>query len=448
MHGGAPADFVEGHEEAALAALAAGRSVSVAFSGHPATFRRTAHDLMAAARAQGSEALMRPAVWLEDCLCAELEVDPLDGWQAFEAANFLLHRRLWSPQRSLVLWQLDHIWERDAVHAPVRPRCLGILAEHLASVYGWEHEVALYAPGASRRVGLRELATASPITVYVPPLGSSWQLPARGAAFTVIGSGMEASQVTPEVHALAAASDEVYCLDPGVVAWLPQARVLDLGTGMVDALSAGRSVALVVPGHAAMGGLGRAFLAAAREKGFPARMLPSVSPLGALYAQLGFNPTDGCQVAGHADPTAPTFLVSEEGWVKPVFPEQVGGPDAAMLERLTAAAARENTEALLATLSEKERSAFEAVVFDRLRALADAQGAPSIKRLKPELVEVVRLRAIQEHSMDRIVDVCYGLGLDPTSPGALLEYRAEHPDSELARLAWLNAFSRKAWEAL
>lgn len=443
LHGGEPADFVEGHEEAALAALAAGRSVSVAYSGHPATFRRGAHDLMAAARALGSTAVMKPAVWLEDCLCAELELDPLHGWQAFEAANFLLHRRLWSPECSLVLWSLDHIWERDAVHVPMRPRCLAILAEHLAAVYGWEHEVVLYE--AFRMVTLRELATSSPTTLYVPPLGGSWQLPARGGAFSVIGAGMDSTHVTPELHAVAASSDEVFCLEP--LDWLPAARVL-AGTELVDALGAGRTALLVVPGHAAMGGYGREFVRAARELGFPARMLPSVSPLGSLYAQLGFNPTDGCQVAAHADPTAPAFLVSPEGWVKPVFPKQAAGADPAMLERLTAAAARENTEALLATLSEKERSTFEAVVFDRLRALADAQGAPSIKRLKPELVEVVSLRAIQEHSMDRIVEVCYGLGLDATSPGALLEYRAAHPDSELARLAWLNAFSRRAWEAL
>lgn len=441
----------EGQEETALAALDEGVPVCVAYSGHPATFRRAAHELMAAARARGCPSRMLPAVWLEDCLCAELELDPLDGWQAFEAANFLLHKRLWSPERSLVLWHLDHIWERDAIHVPVRARCLAILGEHLAEAYGPEHRVVLYGENPTS-ILLRELAEHQPpAALYVPPRDSAWELPVRGSQLTIVGSGMEPGQVTAEALQVVAGADEVFFLDPAVRDWSGRGVALT-ETNLEPALSAGRTTVLVVPGHAAMGGIGRLVARAARARGFTARLLPGVSPLGALYAQIGLNPTDGCQVARgdalppEADPTAPTFLVNE--WVKPVFPEQVKGPDPVMLERLTAAAARENTEALLAALPAKEREAFEALVFDRLRHLADEQGVPSIKKLQMSAVEVISLRAIQEHSMDRIVELCYSLGLDPTSPGALMAYAAEHPDSELARLAWLNAFSRKAWEAL
>jgi len=445
----------EGQEELALAALEEGVPACVAYSGHPATFRRAAHELMAAASLRGFPARMLPAIWLEDCLCADLELDPLEGWQAFEAANFLLHQRKWSPDRALVLWRLDHIWERDAIHVPWRTRCLKLLAEHLAAAYGREHRVVLYTPGKPTwTIWLRELHNASPAEVlYVPPRGGDWFRPPAGRQLTVIGTGMEPGHRTELLTRALADSDDVFFLDPAVQEWLLDGQALTQ-ENLHQSLAAGRTAALLVPGHAAMGGIGRALVKMARELGFTARLLPSVSPLGAMYAQIGLNPTDGCQVARgehfppDGDPTAPAFLVSPEGWVKPIFPQQVGGADPVMLERMTAAAAHENTEALLACLEPKEREAFETVVFDRLRALADEQGVPSIKKLKPKAVEVISLRAIQELSMDRIVEMCYSLGLDPTSPGALMAYSAEHPESGLARLAWLNAFSRKAWEAL
>jgi uncharacterized protein YabN with tetrapyrrole methylase and pyrophosphatase domain len=160
----------------------AGRMVCVAFYGHPGVFVWPSHEAIHRARAEGFTATMLPGVSAEDCLFADLEVDPVErGCASFEATDFLIRPRVFDPTTTLVLWQVggigvttfsrDTLWNRDG---------LRVLAEVLQRDYPADHEVVIYeaamfgfnAP-VILRVPLRALGEAqvtTSSTLLVPPM--------------------------------------------------------------------------------------------------------------------------------------------------------------------------------------------------------------------------------------------------------------------------------------
>jgi uncharacterized protein YabN with tetrapyrrole methylase and pyrophosphatase domain len=156
-----------------------GRRTCAAFYGHPGVFVRPSHEAVRRARSEGFEARMLPAVSAEDCLFAELGVDPATtGCASYEATDFLLHPRPIDTAASLVLWQVTVIGAADAVAEPRRDN-LRALVERLEAHYPSAHEVVVYeaspypgVPSAILQVRLDELAYAAltPLaTLYVPP---------------------------------------------------------------------------------------------------------------------------------------------------------------------------------------------------------------------------------------------------------------------------------------
>src|SRR3546814_8782204 len=78
---------------AMLAEVRAGRRVCGAFYGHPGVFARVPHKAIAQARAEGFEAHMEAGVSAEDCLYADLGIDPGEvGCQHYEASQFMFYR--------------------------------------------------------------------------------------------------------------------------------------------------------------------------------------------------------------------------------------------------------------------------------------------------------------------------------------------------------------------
>jgi hypothetical protein len=168
--------------EVILEAVREGKRVCAVFYGHPGVYVEPSHEAVRRAREEGYEARMLPAVSAEDCLVADLGVDPGErGWQSWEATGFLLHGFRPDPTAGLVLWQVDGIGKLDWNLDP-DPRGLQALAEVLGELYPPDHELVFYrasiypvAPGQAVRMPLRELATLdSPPapTLYVPPLPS------------------------------------------------------------------------------------------------------------------------------------------------------------------------------------------------------------------------------------------------------------------------------------
>src|SRR5262249_23527725 len=139
------------------------------------------HRAIELARMEGFQASMSPAVSAEDCLFADLGVDPASaGCQSYEATNFLIRQRLIDPYASLVLWQIGVIGDRG-VRDPETYNREGIdaLIETLSQIYGPNHSSIVYLAaewpiGASyiQPIPLARLhdAEITPLsTLYVPP---------------------------------------------------------------------------------------------------------------------------------------------------------------------------------------------------------------------------------------------------------------------------------------
>lgn len=187
--------------ERMLAPVRRGRDVCAAFYGHPGIFATPGHVAVARARAEGHEAQMLPGVSAEDCLWADLGVDPGEhGCQSFEASAFVARRRPIDPTSILVLWQigavgvtdfrLDALWSREG---------LVLLVERLEESYPPDHEVVVYEaaqlPVCEPRIDrlpLRDLAAARVTvisTLYVPPVAAAPLDPEMLARLGMAGPG-------------------------------------------------------------------------------------------------------------------------------------------------------------------------------------------------------------------------------------------------------------------
>lgn len=165
--------------EQILDAVRGGADVCAVFYGHPGVYVAPSHETVLRARAEGYPARMLPGISSEDCLFADLGVDPADrGWQSFEATDFLLRGYEPDPAAALVLWQVDALAKLDSSPGQ-EPESLRVLAERLAELYPPEHELIFYLastyPIADSRVetvrleALAGLAEAPAPTLYVPP---------------------------------------------------------------------------------------------------------------------------------------------------------------------------------------------------------------------------------------------------------------------------------------
>jgi hypothetical protein len=162
-----------------VAEVVAGRTVCVALYGHPGVFARPAHQAIRELRALGYRAEMLPGISAEDCLFADLGIDPGDGCQSFEATNFISFDHRADPTAHLVLWQVGMLG--DWTYRAQRPRSpnVEVLVDKLSTWYPLDHEVVAYQaavvlgyPPRADRLALRNLADlemGTGITLYVPP---------------------------------------------------------------------------------------------------------------------------------------------------------------------------------------------------------------------------------------------------------------------------------------
>ena len=159
-----------------------GTRVCWALYGHPGVFVYPSHEAIRQAREEGLPAAMLPGVSAEDCLFADLGVDPaLNGCQSFEATDFLVKDRQIDPTSDLILWQIGIIGEVTYKTANFYKReGLRLLVRRLQKHYPSDHDVTLYEASqyvvtdpVIQTLTLAELAEADPsgiATLYVPPV--------------------------------------------------------------------------------------------------------------------------------------------------------------------------------------------------------------------------------------------------------------------------------------
>ena len=167
-----------------LSAVRTGSRVCAAFYGHPGVFVNPGHEAVRRARREGFSARMLPGISTEDCLFADLGVDPAEnGCQSFEATDFLACRRRFDPTSGLVLWQVGVLGEPSVgKHMSARADRLELLTAFLRRRYPARHPVVLYEaaqfPVCDPRIKKIALSTLPRTTVwpvttlYVPPLPS------------------------------------------------------------------------------------------------------------------------------------------------------------------------------------------------------------------------------------------------------------------------------------
>jgi precorrin-6B methylase 1 len=158
----------------------AGKRVCGVFYGHPGIFAWSPHKVIEEARAEGFEAHMEPGISAEDCLYADLGIDPGSfGCQHFEASQLLFYERRVDPSAYLVLWQVGVIGNRSLGRFDAAPAYRQALVDLLSQDYPLEHEFIIYR-GATlpiekpriRRAALRDLPHTELTpeeTVVLPP---------------------------------------------------------------------------------------------------------------------------------------------------------------------------------------------------------------------------------------------------------------------------------------
>jgi hypothetical protein len=166
--------------ELMMSEVRAGKRVCGVFYGHPGIFAWSPHKAIETARAEGYEARMEPGISAEDCLYADLGIDPgRYGCQHFEASQLLFYERRIDPAGYLVLWQVGLAGDRSLGRFETGPAYRQVLVDLLAKDYPLDHMVIVYRAATLpiqqpriRRVALRDLPhvrLTAEETVVLPP---------------------------------------------------------------------------------------------------------------------------------------------------------------------------------------------------------------------------------------------------------------------------------------
>jgi uncharacterized protein YabN with tetrapyrrole methylase and pyrophosphatase domain len=157
-----------------------GKRTCAAFYGHPGVFVLPSHEAIRRARSEGYYARMLPGISAEDCLFADLGVDPANsGSQSYEATDFVMHQRNLDTSSAVIIWQIGVVGHWSFQQRGYSNQGLPLLLEKLSKYYLPNHRAFVYQaavfPGCEPLVNpitLSELLEASinpASTLYIPP---------------------------------------------------------------------------------------------------------------------------------------------------------------------------------------------------------------------------------------------------------------------------------------
>jgi uncharacterized protein YabN with tetrapyrrole methylase and pyrophosphatase domain len=163
-----------------LECVRSGKRTVVALYGHPGVFAFPSHESIRRARAEGYPAQMLPGVSAEDCLFADLGVDPaVGGCQSYEATDFLLNARVIDTSAQLILWQIGTLGDWTYKSRMYDLRAFPLMVQRLCELYPPTHTSIVYEaaifPGVAAGITQVPIGALSPAhvsaatTLYVPP---------------------------------------------------------------------------------------------------------------------------------------------------------------------------------------------------------------------------------------------------------------------------------------
>lgn len=131
--------------EAIMQEVREGKQVVGAFYGHPGVFARVPHQAVNQARKEGYRARMEPGISAEDCLYADMGIDPGDyGCQHYEASQVVFYERRLDPSAYLILWQIALAGDISIAKRLSSKEEREVLVRLLSNDYPLSHRVALY----------------------------------------------------------------------------------------------------------------------------------------------------------------------------------------------------------------------------------------------------------------------------------------------------------------
>lgn len=155
--------------------------VCVVFYGHPTIFARSALDAAHLIKQAGYFTRILPGISAEDCLFADLRIDPgSHGCLSYETTDLLIRERPISTSSHLILWQVGMIGSLKKPNRHDNKPGLQLLFNYLKNFYPENHQIysyqaALY-PHTEPQIACFNLKKLTGIefsslsTLYIPPL--------------------------------------------------------------------------------------------------------------------------------------------------------------------------------------------------------------------------------------------------------------------------------------
>ncbi|REL29998.1 SAM-dependent methyltransferase [Thalassotalea euphylliae] len=128
-----------------VSAAQSGLKVVAAFYGHPGVFSCVAHKAIAALQKRDIPAKMLAGISAEDCLYADLGIDPgKTGCIHYEASQFMLYQRAVDTAAHMVLWQVGIAGDVSVSKYSTGDEYAQVLVDLLLKHYPADHQVILY----------------------------------------------------------------------------------------------------------------------------------------------------------------------------------------------------------------------------------------------------------------------------------------------------------------
>ncbi len=121
-----------------------GKKVCGAFTGHPGVFAWVPHQAIKEAIAEGYQGHMEPGISAEDCLYADLGLDPgTYGCQNYEASNLMFYQRTIDTAAYLILWQIGVAGDKSLAKFSTGSAYRESSVQLLSQWYPLDHQVNL-----------------------------------------------------------------------------------------------------------------------------------------------------------------------------------------------------------------------------------------------------------------------------------------------------------------
>lgn len=155
--------------------------ITVVHYGHPTIFADPGLQAILEAKKNSIETIILPGISVENCLYADLKIDPGQfGCFHVEATELLLYDKIIDPTAHLCIWQPGMIGNRSVPEPNKTPNHLKLLRSKLNNYYPDDHRVILYEASMYAGVdpvihqfslsAIEDQNIGTLATLYIPPI--------------------------------------------------------------------------------------------------------------------------------------------------------------------------------------------------------------------------------------------------------------------------------------